>query len=436
MGILDKYFDTEKAKEVKLVQPSKIFAEALRQASGSSFTRAVKYDIYYQVFAFYGVVDGIGTSTLVANTALALAEAGLTVCVIDTSVLAPTQDVLLKTDEAVYNPDQSVSHNDWFDMPFIRESPLHVSKISHNVSVLSFKGGRRGVVDYMSPNDSETLVTLALSSLHAKFDIILIDCCHELTSVNTACLQQAQQVIQVWNDSPVVMSNMEAFISNAITLSCPLDKMRHVLYNRISRDAMGSMDNVLKQYRLRHIGTSYFSEELYLKIVTGKTLFRCESTDQSVIDYTEFIIRIACHILNIDLSGEEKEKKGEITVGDIREGKVEGTVHKKLRDAEAAASVVIDRNPMGNPDFAEPAEGAEPVPQEGTSEAEAAAEAAETQAAQEYAQEAMQYGGVMQEDDVKSEELEDADGNGVPDIFENPDKKGKKKRRGLFGRGR
>ena len=61
MGILDKYFDAEKAKELKIVQPSKIFAEVLRQASGSSFTRNVKYDIYYQVFAFYGVVDGIGT---------------------------------------------------------------------------------------------------------------------------------------------------------------------------------------------------------------------------------------------------------------------------------------------------------------------------------------------------------------------------------------
>lgn len=427
MGFLDKYFDAEKAKEVKLVQPSKIFAEALRQASGSSFTRSVKYDIYYQVFAFYGVVDGVGTSTLVSNVALALAEAGLTVCVIDTSIIAPTQDILLKTDEANYNPDPNANHKDWFDMPFIRESPLHVSKLNNKISVLSFKGGRRGVVDYMSPNDSETLVTLALTSLHSKFDIILIDCCHELTSVNTACLQQAQQVIQVWNDSPVVMANMEGFITNAVTLSCPLDKMRYVVYNRLSHDAIGTLDGVLKQYRLKHIGTSYFSEELYLKIVTGKTLFRCESTDPMVIDYTEFIIRVACHILNIDLSGEKKEQKGSITVDDIREGKVEGTVHKKLRDAEAA--VAIDRNPMGNPAYGGTVAQEKPLSEEEE-------EAAETAAAQAYADEAMKYGAVMQEDDVQVTDLVDGDKDGVPDIFESPDYKGKKKKRGLFRKGR
>lgn len=433
MGFLDKYFDADKAKEVRLVKPSKIFAEALRRASGSSFSHKVEYGIYYNIYAFYGVVDGVGTSTIVANTAMGLAEAGLTVCVIDTSILAPVQDVLLGTEEAVYNADKEVKHWDWYDMPFTRESVLHVSKYSHNISVLSFKGGRRGIVDYMSPNDSETLVTLAISALQSKFDLILIDCCHEMTSVNTACLQQAQQVIQVWNDSPVVVSNMEGFITNAITLSCPLDKMRYVVYNRLSKDAIGSLDSVLNQYRLKNIGTSYFSEELYLKIVTGKPLFRCESTDEMVIDYTEFIIRICCHILNIDL-GEEKKDKGKITAQDITDGKVEGTVHKKLRDKAAEVAVTVDRNPMGNPDYSgvpseeEPRlfEGDDFAP-DGESSSELAAEAA-------YARDAMQYGGVMEEDDVQESELTDENGDGVPDIFQNPDKAGKKKRRGIFGR--
>lgn len=428
MGFLDKFVDVEKTRSMNIVKPSKIFSEVLRQASGSSHARRLQYNIYYTTYAFYGVVDGIGTSTLVANTALALAEAGMTVCVIDTSILAPTQDVLLKTDEAEYNSDKDVEHFDWFDMPFTKKSVLHVSKLSTNVSVLSFKGGRRGVIDFMSPNDSDTLVTMALANIQNKFDLILIDCCHEMTSINTACLQQAQQVIQVWNDSPVVVSNMESFITNAITLSCPLDKMRYVIYNRLCNDAMGSLDGMLQQYRLKHIATSYFSEALYLKIVTGKSLFRCESTDPMVIDFTEFIIRIACHILNIDLTGEKKDK-GKITADDIVEGKVEGTVHKKMKDQAAKMQVTIDRNPMGNPDFEEPAEeGADDFAPDGEVDAE-------TAAAQAYAAEAMKYGAVMPEDDVKDEDLTDEDENGVPDIFDNPDTQGeKKKRRGLFGR--
>ena len=94
MGFFDKFLDSEKTAKVTIKDPKKVFEEVLRQASGSSYTRDIKYNIYYQIIAFYGVVDGIGTSTLVANTALAIAETGLTVCVIDTSMLAPSQDVL------------------------------------------------------------------------------------------------------------------------------------------------------------------------------------------------------------------------------------------------------------------------------------------------------------------------------------------------------
>lgn len=431
MGFLDRYFDTERAKEIRLTKPSDVFAEVLKRASGTSFTRRVLYGIYYQIYGFYGVVDGVGTSTIVANVALGLAEAGLTVCVIDTSVLAPTQDVLLNTDEATYNTDPSVKHYDWFDMPFTRESVLHVSKHSHNISVLSFKGGHRGIVDFMSPNDSEQLVTLALSSLQNKFDIILIDCCHEMTSVNTACLQQAQQVIQVWNDSPTVVGSLESFITNAITLSCPLDKMRYVVYNRISNEAMGSLDNLLNQYRLKHLGTSYFSEELYLKIVTGKNLYRCESTDPLVIDYTEFIIRIICHILNIKLN--EKDETSGTPVDEVKDvpedtiysrvlgfGKklVGGTAPEEVKDGELESP---DEEPELESEESEPDDF---EPDEEDEEADA-----ELEGAKAYAAEAMKFGGVLEEDDVKAEELTDTNNDGVADIFDNPDKPKPKRKR-------
>lgn len=351
-NFLDKFLDVDKTSKLTITNPRKIFEDILKQASGSSYTRDIKYNIYYQVIAFYGVVDGIGCSTLVANTALAIAETGLTVCVIDSSILSPVQDVLLNTDTAVIDENSGEDAQlDWFDMPFTRKSPLHISKKNRNISVLSFKGKRRGVVDFLSTNDSNTLVEIALSTLHNKFDLILIDCCHELSAVNTACLQQAQQVIQVWNDAPTVVANLENHITNAITLSCPLDKMRYIVANKISKDAMGTLDNLCKQYRCKLLTTNYLSEELYLLAVTGKTLFRAESTDELVINYTESIIDIVCHILNIDLN--DDKPKGTITSNDIMEGKVEGTYHKELKDyndafAENHPDVVIDTNPLGS----------------------------------------------------------------------------------------
>lgn len=449
MGFFDKFLDTEKTSKATLVSPRKAFEDILKQASGSAYTRNIKYNIYYQIIAFYGVTDGVGTSTLVANTALALAETGLTICVIDTSILSPVQDVLLNTNEATIDEsDKDTEHLDWFDMPYTKKSPLHVSKYAKNISVLSFKGKRHSVVDFLSTNDSDSLVEIALSTLHSKFDIILIDCCHEMSAVNTACLQQAQQVIQVWNDSPTVVANLENFVTNSITMSCPLDKMRFVVTNRMSKDAIGSMDNLASQYRCKILATNYLSEELYLLAVTGRKLFRVESTDELVIAYTDCIIRIVCHILNIDLEG--NKPKGTITSNDIMDGKVDGTYHKELKEfneqfAEAHPEIQIDTNPMNNLDYSgtgvevdddmvvpEPEDYVQP-PVDSIMQSDIPKSEEELEEVREMAKEvdALNYGGVMPEDDVKLDELKDENGDGVPDIMENPDKKEKRKR---FGR--
>lgn len=451
MGFFDKFLDSEKTAKVTIKDPRKVFEEVLRQTSGTSYTRDIKYNIYYQIVAFYGVVDGIGTSTLVANTALAIAETGLTVCVIDTSMLAPSQDVLLNTETAELEEDGQTEYLDWFDMPYTKKSPLHVSKYSKNISVLSFKGKRRTVVDFLSTNDSSTLIDIALTTLHSKFDIILIDCCHEMSAVNTACLQQAQQVIQVWNDSPSVVANLEGFITNAITLSCPLDKMRYVVANRISKDVMGNLNELAKQYRCKILATNYLSEELYLNTVIGKRLFRCESTDDLVAKYTECIIIIACHILNIDLDSESKPK-GTITSNDIMDGKVEGTYHKELKDfndkfAEEHPEVKIDRDPLSK----DKSVGIDLVKHDDV-QYEAEDDTAnfydptlrndmdsimdddipDDIKVTEEEKDAINYGGVMKEDDVTEVELIDTDDSGVADILEDPVKVEKRKK--FFGK--
>lgn len=350
MSIVDKFIDREKAAKATIASPREIFYNALRQTSGSAFTRELRFDIFYQIIAFRGVVEGVGTSTLVANTALALSDLGLSICVVDTSILNPVQDILLKTDEAVDITNDGKEHLDWFDMPYTKKSCLHISKLKKNISVLSFRGKKRGIIDVLSTNDSDTLVEIAFTELHNKFDLILVDTCHELSCVNAAALQQSQQVIQVWNDTPTVIGNLENFITNSITISCPLDKMRYVVYNKIVKDVIGNLDELIKQYRLNVLAKSYMSEELLMLIVTGKTLYQAASTDEGVIEYTNCIIDIACHILNIH---SEDEPHGTITSQDIMDGKVEGTYHKELKDYNDKfvadhPEVVIETNPLAN----------------------------------------------------------------------------------------
>lgn len=298
MGFIDKFLDRDKTSQLTVANPRETLNNILRQASGSSIIRELKYNIFYQIIAFKGVVDGVGTSTLVANTALALANAGLKVCVIDTSVLQPVQSVLLKT--KIGEPD---TVKDWFDMPYLatKGDALKPSTLNNGISVLDFKGKNRGIVDILSTNDSSNLVEIALSELQSKFDIILIDCCHELTSVNTACLQMAQKVIQVWNDTPTVASNIDSFITNCVTLSCPMDKMRYVVFSKLSKNVMGgNLDNILSQYRFKEITRTYNSEEVAYNLALNKQLYQLESKDEDVTNYTNAIIDVFAHICNVE----------------------------------------------------------------------------------------------------------------------------------------
>ena len=353
MALLDRV-NKDKLQNLRVPDARKQFNELLRSVSGSSQTRHTAYNIFYQIVGFKGVVEGVGCSTIVANTAIAIAKAGCSVCVVDTSILAPVQDIFLKTDASVIIENDGKEHLDWFDMPYTKKSVLHISKVNTNISVLSFKGAKlHSVVDVLSSNDSGLLVDMAFEELRNKFDVILVDLSHELSEVATTALQQCQKVIQVWSDVPHVLGNMESFITNMVTLSCPMDKMRNVICSHMSKDIIGGVDDLLKQYRLTKIATSYMSSELYLLAVSGKTLFNVESTDELVGDFTTAIIDVAAHILNV-----EHPVENVVTSNDIMDGKVEGTLHKKMKDeAEAFAKdhpeVKVDRNPMGHPDYDE-----------------------------------------------------------------------------------
>ena len=331
MSFLDRLAQTSsKTADITVKSPKELYSQLLKGVSGAGETRKQNFDIFYEIVAFKGVMDGVGTSTLVANTAKAIADLGLKVCVVDTSIKHPIQDILLNTDYRNRVPEEA-NRLDWFDMPYTKKSVLHESRISSGISVLSFFGKNRGIIDILSTNDNPELVDIAFTELHNKFDIILVDCCDEDTSVNTAALQQAQHVIQVWSDSTGIVNNIDNFINNCATLSCPLDKMRNVVYSQIMDDIIGNLDDMLAQYRLTKLAENTFSKDIRRVSVLGKTLYQYTSNEPDIIEYTECIIKIACHILNIH-DEDEDLPKGTITSQDIMDGKVEGTYHKELKD--------------------------------------------------------------------------------------------------------
>lgn len=323
------FFDKEKTSSITVKSPSEIFTDILKVTSGTGYARNTEFDIFYQVVAFKGICDGVGTSTLVANTAIAISKLGLTVCVIDASVLNPAQDVLLKTNWK----DQDIENRkDWFDIMYTDDSVLHKSKISSNISVLSFKGKKRDITDLMGTQDTDLLVETALSILHSKFDIILIDCCQETTQINAACIQQAQKVIQVWSDTPHLISNIDMWITNNVIMSCPLDKMRYVVISKFVNDIRCDFSGMLSQYRFTQLASCSLSIDVARANAMGKNIWGYASNSEEIEEFNNCIIAIVCHLLNID--DDKEEHRGSFTSNDISDGKVDGTLHKKMKETD------------------------------------------------------------------------------------------------------
>lgn len=286
----------EGLKGVSVTDPRLIFTDLLKASSGVSYERSLRYNIFYQFVAFKGVREGIGTSTIVSNTALAMAKLGLNVCVVDTSILNPCQDILLKTNYDRENKKEGVT--DWFSMGFTRNSVLNISGIDRKVSVLSFKN--RTIVDLLSTQDSAAAVELAFSQLATKFDIILIDICNEPTNISTTAMQLAHKLIQVWSNSVTTMRNVENFITNNVICSCSMDKMRYVVTSMTVDDIPTNWDELMKKFHFKHLAHVGMSMEIAHMLATGRILFNAAVNSPDVQQFNDCITDIVCHLLNIN----------------------------------------------------------------------------------------------------------------------------------------
>lgn len=310
-------------KDFKRIDPRDVFTAMLKTASGSSVARSTGFQFFYKIIGFKGIKDGLGTSVIVANTAIAIAKLGLNVCVVDTSFLNPSQDVLLNTNYKDYDMKKRL---DWLDMGFTNQTVLHQSKIDSKISVLSMQD--RNIIDLLSTRDDASLVSLAFDQLQTKYDVILVDICSEPSAIATACLQQAQKVFQIWSNSPQCMTNIPMFLTNLTTLSCPLDKTRYVITSMTVDDIKTDWDSLFNKYKLKHLAHVGMSMDIARTVAIGKPLFEYASNSEDIQEFIDCVTDIACNILNIET--EANKAKGTITSADIMSGKVNGTLAQKF----------------------------------------------------------------------------------------------------------
>lgn len=323
--------------DVKKVSGKDMLMSALRATSGGTTIQRHKFDIFNNIIAFKGVNDGVGVSTIVSNTALALCDLGLTVCVLDTSFLNPAQDVLLHSD--LKDKIGKANKNDWLEMPYTRENVVNI--VNSKLAVLSMTD--RDITD-MIERDSADLVGLALYELENKFDIILIDICNEPTSLATECMIKSHMLFQVWSNASHVLHNVETFITNCTTCCCTIDKMRNVIINQVVDTVGTNWGSVLDKYNCNLVCGIPMSYDIAECNVKGEQLYNTPSTSQDIEAFNNGIVEIISKFISIADTSAEYDTLNAI---DILEGRVEGTLSEQLHKTASVRPILQNEQEVG-----------------------------------------------------------------------------------------
>ena len=336
------------AKKVNLDSLSKvsgrgILENMLRATSGADVAKDVSYSIYYKVVGFKPSKEGIGCSLLVADVAMALAKLGLTVCVMDTSILNPSQDVLLNTG--------NTSKEDWLEMPFTNSNVISVSKRNSKIHVLSFR--HRGVIDILSVAENEDLCNVAFTQLLDKYDIFLVDLSNEPSAVSTACMQHCHKVIQIWTNSPHALSNISDFVDSNVSLCCPLEKMSSVVTSMVVDDIPTDWGTILDKYKFKQVGNIPMSLEVARVVSLGKLPFDYQSNSEGISLYNKCIESVVSDIVEVETGetenftgrsfGEVKSEEDDDSDYEFVDEVMEDDIYDVLDDLKVSSEIEEDK---------------------------------------------------------------------------------------------
>lgn len=274
--------------------------------------------IFDKVIGFRGIVPGVGTSTIVQNTAIALSEkTNYSICVLDVNFLYPTQYPMLIT-----TPDKK--RVDFLD--FTGDLSVVTLETSiKNVNLVSLSS--RTVIDMMSSRDSEQTVNKLIGSLKSYFDIILVDLGHELTNINIHTAIKCNKVIGIADQSLKCIYHLQKSLNTMATLAVPLAKADKIILNKVLPDVNTNTGKVVEESGLTVIGEIPFSLELAKSGVSGKRIYAESTSNKDVYAFSSVIDTLLDDLLErtplndkyineteaVELSDGKKQKKKKIT---------------------------------------------------------------------------------------------------------------------------
>lgn len=276
-----------------------LLARVLKQLSGNSTYSVSDQLLFDKIIGFRGVVPGVGTSTVVQNTAIALSElTNYNICVVDTAFLYPTMFPMLNNKKEEKRLDLLDFNGDLADV---------VSKTNYPTISL-FSMSHRNITDMLSTSDSELIIEKLFGVLKSYFDIVLVDLTYEPTNIATHAAVKCNRIVNVADQSLKSVYHLRKSVNTMATLAVPVAKANIVVVNKILPDVITNTQAVLKGVGMDVVAEIPFSLEIAKMGVTGSPIYSKRTSSQDIHAFSSAIISIIETILPVTPNIEKRIK--------------------------------------------------------------------------------------------------------------------------------
>lgn len=271
-----------------------VLGKALGLFSGEGKELKVSENILFdKVIGFKGIVEGVGASTVLQNTAIAIAtKTALSVGVIDVSFMFPAQYDLLT------NATNTVEVNDIIDFNEDISEIMYPSKYK-NIRVTGFKN--RSIVDMMSTRDSGQRIVKIIEEMKKYFDIILIDLGNEYTQTFVEAAIKCNRIYTIVEPSMKCMVNLQKSVNTMASLAIPFYKCRKCIINKAVDNVNAGTINALQDMSFEVMDTVPLSIEIARCGVVGSKLWGAVSKGKDITQFNYAIDKIMSDILKDDI---------------------------------------------------------------------------------------------------------------------------------------
>lgn len=201
-----------------------------KELSGADFNEKRKKMILDHIFCFTGLAGGVGTSTIVANTAFSLKKKGYSVLIIDTNIMFPIQHSFFKIKQEVSTKDFFSFLNGECTLGECIKYP-----IGHELGVII--ANNRGLIDLVDAETKESANAFIelLERVGSLFDFVLIDTGNNLNSeLTNAALYKADRIIAVMDENIECLSNYNRLTQAMGTCGIDYSTIKTVMNKRTS----------------------------------------------------------------------------------------------------------------------------------------------------------------------------------------------------------